>query len=179
VRESFCGPLNGTTPKLVWKNSSIPGTDSKAGNSPVLSARQFAVYRFPFRIACGEALCACTLDRLRFNTHCWGLLLRSSGFHIWSPLFHKNGIPVFSFMHNNRFRWDIRFSRHEHEDDSLLRYSACSLGVDRRFRLRTASIFISLMMEAVRTSETSIYFNEPTRCCILEGYHLKWDLWSN
>jgi hypothetical protein len=29
--------------------------------------------------------------------------------------------------------------------------------------------FIALMMEAVRTSETSVYFNEPTRRYIPEG----------
>jgi hypothetical protein len=36
----------------------------------------------------------------------------------------------------------------------------------RRIRL------IALMMEAVRTSETSVYFNETTQHCIPEGCHL-------
>jgi hypothetical protein len=40
--------------------------------------------------------------------------------------------------------------------------------------VRTSSIIktISLMMKAVRTSETSVYFKETTRRCITEGYHL-------
>jgi hypothetical protein len=37
--------------------------------------------------------------------------------------------------------------------------------------VRTASI-IAIMMEAVRTSETSVYY-ESTRRCIPEGYHLQ------
>jgi hypothetical protein len=40
----------------------------------------------------------------------------------------------------------------------------CSPGVYRRF--------IALMMEAVRTSETSVYFNETTWRYIPEGYHI-------
>jgi hypothetical protein len=44
----------------------------------------------------------------------------------------------------------------------------CSLvGLDRRFR-----VIISLMMEAVRTSETLVYSNETTRRYILEGSYL-------
>jgi hypothetical protein len=35
----------------------------------------------------------------------------------------------------------------------------------------TAAI-ITLMMAAVRTSETSVYFHETTRRCIAEGCHL-------
>jgi hypothetical protein len=31
--------------------------------------------------------------------------------------------------------------------------------------------FFALMTEAVRTSETSVYFNEATRRCIPEGCH--------
>jgi hypothetical protein len=40
--------------------------------------------------------------------------------------------------------------------------------------VRTASIirFIALMMEAVRISETSVYFNETTRRYVPEGYNL-------
>jgi hypothetical protein len=34
--------------------------------------------------------------------------------------------------------------------------------------VRTASIIISLVMKAVRTSETSVYFNETTRRYIPE-----------
>jgi hypothetical protein len=34
--------------------------------------------------------------------------------------------------------------------------------------VRTAFSFISLIMEAVRTYETSVYFNETTPCYILE-----------
>jgi hypothetical protein len=46
----------------------------------------------------------------------------------------------------------------------------CSLvEVDRRFRGACASI--ALIMEAVRISETSIYFNETTRRFIPEGCH--------
>jgi hypothetical protein len=33
-------------------------------------------------------------------------------------------------------------------------------------------ILIALMMEAVRTSETPVYFKETTRRCISEGCHL-------
>jgi hypothetical protein len=38
--------------------------------------------------------------------------------------------------------------------------------VDRRF---TASIIIALMIRALHTTETSIYFDESTRLCIPEG----------
>jgi hypothetical protein len=41
-----------------------------------------------------------------------------------------------------------------------------------RFQVLTA-VLISLMMEAVRTTETSLYFNETTRHCNPEGYHLQ------
>jgi hypothetical protein len=56
----------------------------------------------------------------------------------------------------------------------------CSLvGVDRLFRgayclHRQGDYgFITMMMEAVRTSETSVYFNETTRRYIPEGCHLQ------
>jgi hypothetical protein len=39
--------------------------------------------------------------------------------------------------------------------------------------VRTASIIIALMMEAVRTYETSVYFNETTRRYTPEGCHLR------
>jgi hypothetical protein len=44
----------------------------------------------------------------------------------------------------------------------------CSLRVDRRF-----SGALTLMMEAVRTSETSVYSNETIRCYIPEGSKLQ------
>jgi hypothetical protein len=48
----------------------------------------------------------------------------------------------------------------------------CSVAeVDRRFRDTYASI-IRAMMEAVRISETSVYFSENTRHCITEGCNL-------
>jgi hypothetical protein len=34
-------------------------------------------------------------------------------------------------------------------------------------------IFVALMMQAVRTSEASVYFNETTHPYIPEGYHLQ------
>jgi hypothetical protein len=48
----------------------------------------------------------------------------------------------------------------------------CNLVVDQRFR-GGASIFsvISALLEAVHTSETSVYY-ETTWCRILEGWHL-------
>jgi hypothetical protein len=39
--------------------------------------------------------------------------------------------------------------------------------ISARFFAR--GLFIALMMEAVRTSETSVYFNETTRRCIEEA----------
>jgi hypothetical protein len=38
--------------------------------------------------------------------------------------------------------------------------------------VRTAAIVIAVMMEVVRTSETSVYFNETAWCNIPEGHHL-------
>jgi hypothetical protein len=50
----------------------------------------------------------------------------------------------------------------KYEDDCLLGYFACSLlEIDRRFGGAFASI-IRAMMEAVRTSERSVYFYETT-----------------
>jgi hypothetical protein len=64
--------------------------------------------------------------------------------------------------------------------------AACSLGVDRRFigaywpHHQGVDGGIALMMEAVRTSETSVYCNETTRRYISEGslLHIWNDLWS-
>jgi hypothetical protein len=39
-------------------------------------------------------------------------------------------------------------------------------------KVRTASIIKDLMMEAVRTSETSVYFNKTARRYIPEGSNL-------
>jgi hypothetical protein len=36
-----------------------------------------------------------------------------------------------------------------------------------------AIAFLALIMEAVRTSETQIYFNDTTRRCIPQGYYLQ------
>jgi hypothetical protein len=53
------------------------------------------------------------------------------------------------------------------EDESLLDVTPCSLvEVDRRFR------FVTLMMESLCISETSVYFNKTTRLCIPESYRL-------
>jgi hypothetical protein len=51
------------------------------------------------------------------------------------------------------------------------------IGADRRFRneyclVMNNNLFITLMMEVVRTSETSVY-SETTRRYIPEGYHLR------
>jgi hypothetical protein len=40
--------------------------------------------------------------------------------------------------------------------------------IDRRFRCAYCFHNIALVMEAARTSETSVYFNENTRRCIRE-----------
>jgi hypothetical protein len=48
----------------------------------------------------------------------------------------------------------------EHEDDSLLEYHASS------------ARWVALMMETVRSTETSVYFYETIRCHILEGCSL-------
>jgi hypothetical protein len=37
--------------------------------------------------------------------------------------------------------------------------------------------FIILVMESVRTSETSDYFNETTRRSITESFHLRNNIW--
>jgi len=47
----------------------------------------------------------------------------------------------------------------------------CIVEVDRRFR-GAYSDFIALMMASVRTSETSVCFNETTRHSISENCHL-------
>jgi hypothetical protein len=39
--------------------------------------------------------------------------------------------------------------------------------------VRTATIVMAVMIEAVRTSETSVYLNETTRRSIPESYHLQ------
>jgi hypothetical protein len=50
--------------------------------------------------------------------------------------------------------------------------SSCTLvEVDRRFRGKYL-IIRALMIEAVRTSETSVYFHDTTRRSIQEGCHL-------
>jgi hypothetical protein len=46
------------------------------------------------------------------------------------------------------------------------------------FGIAPCSLFIDLMMEPVRTSETSVYFNETTRRYIPEGCHLAISLFS-
>jgi hypothetical protein len=48
--------------------------------------------------------------------------------------------------------------------------------VDRSFRggycIHYQGLIIALMKDAVRTSETTAYFDETARRCIQEGYHL-------
>jgi hypothetical protein len=46
--------------------------------------------------------------------------------------------------------------------------------VDRRFRDVYCPIVMTLIMEAVRTSETSVYFKETTRRCIPEDCYLQY-----
>jgi hypothetical protein len=41
--------------------------------------------------------------------------------------------------------------------------------------IRDLKELITLMTEAVRTSETSVYFNETTRRCIPEGFIIFWN----
>jgi hypothetical protein len=60
---------------------------------------------------------------------------------------------------------DGNSSKHVIEDDSILSYSDVS-------EVRIAAIIIALIIDAVRASETSVYFNETTRryipeCCDL------------
>jgi hypothetical protein len=61
----------------------------------------------------------------------------------------------------------------ENEDESLWDIAPCNIGVDAS-EIRTDTIFmmITLMMEAVHTSETSVYFNETIWRYIPEGCHL-------
>jgi hypothetical protein len=47
----------------------------------------------------------------------------------------------------------------------------CSLKGHRHFEMHTVSI-IALMMKALYTSETSVYFQETIQCYIPEGCHL-------
>jgi hypothetical protein len=63
------------------------------------------------------------------------------------------------FCHNISYQF-MFYSRIRElsEDDSLLGYSA---------------VISALMVEVVRTSETSVYFNETTRRYIAEGCHLR------
>jgi hypothetical protein len=48
---------------------------------------------------------------------------------------------------------------------------------DHISEVRTASIFRAMMMEAVRKSETSVYYNETIRRNIPEDYHLYTVTW--
>jgi hypothetical protein len=56
-----------------------------------------------------------------------------------------------------------------HYEDGIQRH-VVSLKYADISEVHTASIISAiLMMEAVRTSETSVYFNETTRRCVLEA----------
>jgi hypothetical protein len=62
----------------------------------------------------------------------------------------------------------------EYEDQSLLDVAPCSLlRVDQRFRGAYCLKHFIALMEAVRTSETSVYSNETTRRYIPEGSSLQ------
>jgi hypothetical protein len=77
----------------------------------------------------------------------------------------KKKMTVFSGSHGG-----------EYEYERLLGYCAVkSLGVDGISEVVTASVVraSALMMEAVRTSETSVYFYETTRRNIPEGCDLQ------
>jgi hypothetical protein len=59
------------------------------------------------------------------------------------------------------------------EDDSLLGMALCSLVGDGRFRCAYCCVYQrSLVMEAVHTSETSVYFYVTTRRHISESFRL-------
>jgi hypothetical protein len=49
---------------------------------------------------------------------------------------------------------------------------AASMNITAFFDIASCRRIIALMMEAVRTSETSVNFYETTWCNILEGCHL-------
>jgi hypothetical protein len=67
--------------------------------------------------------------------------------------------------------WDFRFSRRR----AFWHIAPCSLvEVHDVLEVRTGSI-IALMMDAVRTPETSVYFNETTSLYMPEGCHLHFD----
>jgi hypothetical protein len=65
----------------------------------------------------------------------------------------------------------------EYADNSFMEIASCSLGeVERRF----SGVYClyrqgdkTLMMDAARTSETSVYFNESTQCYISESCHIE------
>jgi hypothetical protein len=69
--------------------------------------------------------------------------------------------------------WDFRFSlrRGWRWKNVRITYSLLSSKKIDVSKMHSASVF-ALMMEAVRTSEMFVYFNETTRCCISEGYRL-------
>jgi hypothetical protein len=58
--------------------------------------------------------------------------------------------------------------------DAFFEAQICQLPFSQRHvvSLKQTSIFKALMMEAVRTSETSIYFNLNTRWYIQEDCHI-------
>jgi gamma-glutamylcysteine synthetase len=78
----------------------------------------------------------------------------------------KETFPVYAYYYDEQTK--------ENEDESLCDIAPCNIvGVDAS-EIRTDTIFmmITLMMDAVHTSETSVYFNETIRRYISQGCHL-------
>jgi hypothetical protein len=78
----------------------------------------------------------------------------------WTQSRPKENLSVGGIYHTLANKWGVTCEisgSHggEYNDDSLLSYSPISI--------------ITLMVETVRISETSVYFNETTRHCIPEG----------
>jgi hypothetical protein len=85
---------------------------------------------------------------------------------------------VFSHQMKGKWQisiWDLRFSWQQVWKLVFWDIARCSLiEVNLRFRGTYASIVrVVVMMEAVHTSETLVYFNETTWCYIPEGCNLQ------
>jgi hypothetical protein len=127
----------------------------------VLKERLHVTWNFHCEISCSQWTFTCDLEFSLWN------FMFSINVYMWPRFFITRFHVLKEGLHVTwNFHCEISCSDDGvYEDDSLL-------------YIPPSNLFITLMTEAVRTSETSVYFNETTRLCMTEGWRLKFSLFQ-
>jgi hypothetical protein len=148
-------------PVVKTPTSNLGGSSIKSRPGDRLLWVSFVVFLSPSRQIPGYHL---RLGHDRFLPNTFQFIIQLSSFH--STLYDfLRVVGANGFIHNfNKRSWYTTIARDisgsHGEDYSLLEYSAVKSRWNRRFRSAFCLHHQAIMMEAVHTSETSVYFDD-------------------